>query len=81
MKEIIKRWTAESPAFFKKIIFLGITLGAIGTAIMTTPVETFDFPEWLDKIAGHLVGIGAIAAIIAKFTVADTSVLKKEETK
>lgn len=81
MKELIARWTNESPKFFKKIIALGLILGGIGTTILATPESTLNFPAWIDAAAEKMVWIGGIVAIVAKFTVADASVLPKEEPK
>lgn len=83
MKEIIKRFSAESPSFFKKIQALGLTLGGVGGVIMSLPelAPTVQLPEIIVKLAGYFVVAGLVSAAIAKTTVKDTSVLEKDEVK
>ncbi len=60
MREINKRWNAETPHFFKKIIHLGIIVGLIGGGLITLPATAV--------IGGVMVTIGATATAIAKLT-------------
>lgn len=60
MKELKKRWNAETPHFFKKVIKLGVVLGVVGGALITFPVTA---------TAGTiLVTIGTTATTLAKLT-------------
>lgn len=68
-----RRWKAESPELFKKLIKLGITVGAIGTGILASPII---LPLFLITIAPTLISIGATTALVAKFTVKDPKVLQ-----
>lgn len=77
MNEIIKRFTSESPTFFKRIQAIGITLGVAGAAILAIPTGTIALPAALVTAAGYFVAVGAVAAAVAKATVKDTSVLEK----
>lgn len=80
MKTIWTRLTSESPAFFKKIQALGITLGVIGGIIMGIPEVAPDIilPALIYKLAGYFVVAGLVAAGIARTPVADASVLEKK---
>ena len=80
MKEIITRLTGESPSFFKKVQAIGITLGSIGGGILLLPATGVILPAALLTIASHCVAIGAVAALVAKFTVKDSDVLKTDSS-
>lgn len=60
MREIKKRWNAECPHFFKKVIHVGIVLGLIGGGLVTVPATA--------TIGTILVTIGTTATAIAKLT-------------
>lgn len=62
MSEIIDRLKAETPKFFKKVIYWCIAFGAIGGTVLLTPNQ---YPDWLVSIADDLIKIGATAAIVA----------------
>ncbi len=79
MNTLIKRLTSESPTFFKRIQAIGITIGSIGLAIVALPASIIVLPAAVTTIAGYFIAIGAVAAAVAKTTVADPSVLVKSE--
>ena len=80
MNTLIARFTNESPSFFKKIVAIGLTLGTVGAGIASAPVGMFT--DKIQTIGGYFAAIGYMAALVAKTTVADASVLvKKEEPK
>jgi hypothetical protein len=60
MREIKKRWLADTPMFFKKVIQVGIVVGLIGGALITLPATA--------AVGAVLVTIGATAATISKLT-------------
>lgn len=60
MREIKKRWNAETPHFFKKVIHAGIVLGLIGGGLVTLPATA--------SIGAILVTVGTTATAIAKLT-------------
>ena len=60
MREIKKRWNADTPMFFKKVIHLGMIIGLIGGGLITVPATAM--------IGGVMVSIGATASAIAKLT-------------
>ena len=60
MREINKRWNADTPMFFKKVIHLGIIVVLIGGGLISVPATAM--------IGGVMVTIGATASAIAKLT-------------
>jgi hypothetical protein len=60
MREIKKRWLADTPMFFKKLIHAGIVVGLVGGALITLPATA--------SVGAVLVTIGATAATISKLT-------------
>ncbi len=75
MKKIIKRVKLESPDIFKKITNIGLTVGAVGGAILLAPVS---FPAIITTMAGYLVAIGGVASAVAKITVKDSDKLNND---
>lgn len=73
--ELAKRVVMSTPDFFKKIIYFGASLGAVGLGIQQLG-ETMDLPLWLIDQADNMMIIGAVAAIIAKVTVKNPDALK-----
>ncbi len=76
MREIIARFLAETPSFFKRLIALGLSLGVIGAALLEPHIAE-RLPEFVTKVAGYLVTVGLVTASIAKLTVKDPDTLKK----
>ena len=60
--EITDRMKSPTPKFFKKIRTIGLTLGAIGGAILTAPIT---LPATIISIAGYLATAGIVASAIA----------------
>ncbi len=79
MKEIITRFSSESPKFFKRIQAIGISLGAIGGAIVAMPTGIVVLPAAVVTMGGYFVAIGIVAAAVAKTTVTDSSVLQPQQ--
>lgn len=67
-KALGKRLLLSTPSFFMKIVYFGISLGAIGLGVQQLG-ETMDLPKWLIDQADNMIIIGAVAAIVAKATV------------
>jgi hypothetical protein len=65
MKDLISRLKEPTPAFWKKIQKIGITLGVIGTAIITAPVT---LPAVIVSLGSYLVTAGAVAAGLSQLT-------------
>lgn len=67
------RWNNESPSFWKKVQKVGIVCAALGGAIATAPIS---LPAAAVTVSGYLATAGVVAGILAKLTVADSSVLE-----
>lgn len=74
---LYKRFNFESPLFFKRLTDFGVLLGSIGGSILLSKME-YNYPEWLLILADRMVIVGAVTAIVAKFTVKDTSELEND---
>jgi ABC-type xylose transport system permease subunit len=59
----MSRLTKPTPQWFKRIRNIGITLGAIGGAIIAAPVA---LPATIVTIAGYLITVGGVAAAVAQ---------------
>ena len=59
LREVKKRWNAETPMFFKKLIHIGIVIGLVGGALITLPATA--------SVGAVLVTIGTTAATVSKF--------------
>jgi hypothetical protein len=70
MKTLIERWNATTPAFFKKIIRIGVAVGVVGGMIATLPLS---LPAFVVSAAGYASAVGTTAATIAKFAKVDVS--------
>jgi len=66
---LIKRWKAETPLFWKRVIWIGAIMAALGGSIQAAPEDMF--PASIDKAAGYMVTIGSTIAVLAKFTKVD----------
>jgi ABC-type xylose transport system permease subunit len=63
---LLGRANAPTPKFFRKLRTIGITIGAIGTAIIATPVA---LPVAIVTAAGYLVTVGSVVAAVSQLTV------------
>ena len=59
LREVKKRWNAETPMFFKKLIHVGIVIGLVGGALITLPATA--------SVGAVLVTIGTTASTVSKF--------------
>jgi hypothetical protein len=75
--EIWLRLRSETPTHFNRIIALGLSVGAIGAAILAIPVTasaagvTLVLPAMVTQVAGYMIAAGAIAAGVSKTAVVD----------
>ena len=60
---LVERVTAPTPKWFKIIRNIGITLTAVGGAILTAPVL---LPATIVTVAGYVMLGGTIASVIAQ---------------
>ena len=85
MKNLWLRLTGDTPKFFKKVIAIGASLTATGTAIIGLPAAlaaagvSIAFPPSIVAVGGYLIAAGAVAAVVGKLTITDTSILEKKD--
>jgi len=66
VKETFRRLVLDTPSYFKKMIYFGITLGAIGAGFVAIPeLESFH------GIGEKLIVIGLACSVVAKSAVKD----------
>ena len=54
---------SSTPVFFKKLRGIGLTLAAVSTAIIASPVA---LPAILVKVAGYLAVAGTVASTVSQ---------------
>ena len=69
--QLFARLTSQTPIFFKKFVGFGITLGAIGLAILGIGATPVAIPHFLTVMAGYFVTAGAVCTAVAKATTTD----------
>lgn len=69
---IQERLNAPTPPFFQKLRNISITLAAISSVILTTPIE---LPAIIVKVAGYLAVAGAAAGAVSQ------AVTERDESK
>ncbi len=63
---LLGRAKAPTPKFFRKLRTIGITIGAIGAAVVAAPVA---LPATIVTAAGYLVTVGSVVAAVSQLTV------------
>lgn len=77
-KEINSRWTAESPAFFKKWQTRGVAITAFGIAATATPaIPGAHIPAIVTTVGGYAITAGLCIGFLSKLTVKDTNDITK----
>ena len=66
MNKIVRRVKAPTPKFFKTIRTIGITLAAIGGAVIAAPVA---LPTAIISVAGYLMVAGGVLSAVSQITV------------
>jgi hypothetical protein len=74
MNRIKARWEAKTPGFFKKIIKIGIGIGAISGTILLAPATGLELPALIITLSQYGLLAGSIAATISKMTKEDINV-------
>jgi hypothetical protein len=67
--DLIDRLGAPTPKFFKKIIKIGLTIGAIGGGLLAIPTSIVLLPAAIITAAGYMAATGTVAAFVAKTAV------------
>ena len=65
MKEIVHRVQAPTPKFFKTIRAIGLTLAAVGGAVIAAPIA---LPVGIVSVAGYLVVAGGVLSAVSQVT-------------
>ncbi len=63
---ILERANKPTPTFFRKLRNIGLSVAAIGTTIIASPVA---LPAILVKIAGYLTVAGTVMSGVSQVTV------------
>lgn len=66
MNKIVRRVKAPTPKFFKTIRTIGITLAAVGGAVIAAPVA---LPTAIISVAGYLIVAGGVLSAVSQVTV------------
>jgi len=66
MNTVVKRMKKTTPKFFRKLRNTGLTLAAVGAAILGAPVA---LPIVLVKAAGYLAVAGTVAGAVSQTAV------------
>ena len=69
MKEIIQRFKAPTPLFFKKVQRLGVSLTALGGAIQVIP----HISTRISELSVNMMVAGGVIVALAQFAVTNTS--------
>lgn len=85
MKTFLARFFTDTPTFFKRVKAIGITLAAIGAAIVAPPLAGM-LPAVFTTVAGYLITAGTVAAAVSQAvqpsppdTAVDNNDLKKDQ--
>ena len=69
MKELITRWKAELPLFWKKIRTLAIGLVSASTAVWTINAEMdLGLHDWVITFCKYAIAVGAAIGLSAQMT-------------
>ena len=71
---IVNRWKSTTPAYFKKIIYTGITVGSTCLGIRIGFEQAgIALPDWFNRMLEIGVAVGVIASVVAKTAVEDNN--------
>jgi len=62
-KSIMERIMAPTPSFFRKIRNIGLTMGAVGAALLSAPIT---LPAVFVSVAGYMATAGLVATAISQ---------------
>ena len=68
-RQTIERWYANTPKFFKNIMYVAIIISTSAVAIQTTLIATNSIiPNWWETAYPYLIGAGVGMTAVAKLT-------------
>ena len=73
---IINRFTAPTPKLFQQLRNIGLTLAAIGGALIAAPIA---LPATLVTIGGYLTVAGGVISAVSQLTVNDKNQSNDDE--
>ncbi len=69
IEQVKKRWKAETPKFFKKIVWSAASVSGVAIAVNAAlSMAGATAPSWWIEIYPYLVGVPAGMAAVAKLT-------------
>jgi len=68
LKSILFRLKAPMPLFFKRLFWIMVSIGSLGTSIITLN-ELYSIPTVYTDYAVHLIIIGTVGSFFSKLTV------------
>ena len=63
---ILERFKAPTPGFFKKLRLIGLSIAAVGGVLVASPVV---LPTVLVTVGGYLIVAGSVATAVSQVTV------------
>lgn len=69
--QLAARLTSNTPIFFKRFVMFGISLGAVGLAILGIGATPVPIPHFLTVMSSYFVTAGAVCTAVAKATTTD----------
>jgi len=74
LKTILKRWSAETPNFFKGVKKLAITLGSSATAVwLANDTMSLGLHDEVLNVCKYLIAVAAAMGVTAQLTQVDPS--------
>ena len=72
MQELITRWKSESPAFWKKVMKISITLGIAAIAVISADklfgLQDYGVSPFIFTSCGYIITFCAATGLMAKIT-------------
>jgi hypothetical protein len=65
---IVKRWSAPTPKFWKRVQKIAITVGAVAGVIIAAPIT---LPAAVVTVATYAITAGTVAATLSQLTIED----------
>ncbi|MBI2722491.1 MAG: hypothetical protein HYX39_09975 [Bacteroidetes bacterium] len=76
VKTLVERCKADTPPFFKKLRFVGLTLAAAGGVLVAAPIA---LPAAIVTVGGYLIVAGSVATAVSQVAVTDDGCESKKK--